>query len=152
MASSLELYVTRRQRWTVTVAGLQGISLDDLDAHHIRHWADGGDTSIENLVLLCRHHHRLVHEDGFGVERTTDGHIRFSRSDGRFIEEHPQLPVSGSVEGLLGPTHRRRNQETGEAIDASSWIIPGDTLDYGIAIEGLMRKGERESRCCQVNR
>lgn len=32
------------------------------DAHHVRHWADGGSTSLENLVLLCRHHHRTVHE------------------------------------------------------------------------------------------
>jgi len=110
-----------------------------VDAHHIRHWADGGDTSIDNLALLCRHHHRLVHEDGFGVERTADGSFRFSRADGRIIEEHPQLPANGSVDGLLGPTHRRGNRETGEAIDASSWIIPGDTLDYGMAIEGLMR-------------
>ena len=78
--------------------------------------------------------------------------IRFSRPDDRFIEEHPQLPASGSVEGLLGPTHRRGNRETGEAIDASSWIIPGDTLDYGIAIEGLMRKQERESGCSQAAR
>ncbi|MGH6820789.1 MAG: DUF222 domain-containing protein, partial [Methylocella sp.] len=33
-----------------------------VDAHHIHHWADGGATHINNLVLLCRHHHRLVHE------------------------------------------------------------------------------------------
>lgn len=32
------------------------------DAHHIRHWADGGSTSLDNLVLLRRHHHRAVHE------------------------------------------------------------------------------------------
>ena len=115
-----------------------------VDAHHIRHWADGGGTSVDNLVLLCRHHHRLVHEDGFGVERTAAGRIRFSRPDGRVVEEHPQLQASGSDEGLLGPMHRRRNRETDEAINAASWIIPGDTLDYGIAIEGLMHKRERE--------
>jgi hypothetical protein len=110
-----------------------------VDAHHIKHWADGGDTAIGNLVLLCRHHHRLVHEGGFGVERTTGGRIRFSRPDGRFIEEHPRLPATGNVEGLV-----QRNRETGEVIDASSWIVAGDTLDYGIAIEGLMRRRERE--------
>jgi hypothetical protein len=38
-----------------------------VDAHHIHHWADGGETHINNLVLLCRHHHRLVHEGGFGL-------------------------------------------------------------------------------------
>jgi hypothetical protein len=111
-----------------------------VDAHHIHHWADGGDTSIDNLLLLCRRHHRLVHEQGFGVERSADNDIRFTRLDGRVIEEHPQLPATGSIEGL-----QRGNHETGEAIDASDWIIPADSLDYGMAIEGLMWKRERES-------
>lgn len=31
------------------------------DAHHVQHWADGGSTSLDNLVLLCRHHHRTLH-------------------------------------------------------------------------------------------
>jgi len=118
-----------------------------VDAHHIRHWADGGDTSIDNLVLLCRHHHRLVHEGGFGVERTADNRIQFTRPDGRVIEEHPQPPASGSVDGL-----QRGNRETGKATDASSWIIPADTLDYGMAIEGLLWRRDRESRGCQAGR
>lgn len=37
------------------------------DAHHIRHWALGGETSLGNCILLCRHHHRLVHEGGWSV-------------------------------------------------------------------------------------
>jgi Domain of unknown function (DUF222)/HNH endonuclease len=37
------------------------------DAHHIRYWADGGDTSVENAVLLCRHHHTLIHRSGWNV-------------------------------------------------------------------------------------
>ena len=40
-----------------------------VDGHHIQHWADGGETSMENLVLLRRHHHRLIHEGGFSVQR-----------------------------------------------------------------------------------
>ena len=39
-----------------------------LQAHHRRHWAHGGETSLDNLVLLCWHHHRLVHEGGFTIE------------------------------------------------------------------------------------
>ena len=35
------------------------------DAHHVKHWADGGRTTIDNLVLLCRRHHRRVHEEGW---------------------------------------------------------------------------------------
>ncbi len=118
-----------------------------VDAHHIRHWADGGGTSIDNLVLLCRHHHRLVHEGGFGVERGADGRIRFSRPDGRVVDAHPRLPATGIINGLP-----MQNHETGESIDASAWIIPGDTLDYGLAIEGLMRKREREPCSCQAVR
>jgi hypothetical protein len=37
------------------------------DAHHVRHWADGGETSLSNCLLLCSHHHRLVHEGGWRV-------------------------------------------------------------------------------------
>jgi hypothetical protein len=50
------------------------------DAHHIRHWADGGTTSIDNLVLLCRRHHRLVHHRRFTVEMTNE-RPRFYRAD-----------------------------------------------------------------------
>src|SRR5262245_6378809 len=53
------------------------------DAHHVRHWADGGETSLSNLVLLCRPHHRAIHR-GFGVEMI-DGHPTFTRPDGSTI-------------------------------------------------------------------
>ena len=39
------------------------------DAHHIRHWSRGGRTDLKNLVLLCRHHHRLVHGPSWTIER-----------------------------------------------------------------------------------
>ncbi len=44
-----------------------GCGLRFTDAHHVRHWADGGETKLENLILLCRFHHRLVHEEGYTV-------------------------------------------------------------------------------------
>ncbi len=44
------------------------------DAHHIRHWADGGPTALANLVLLCGHHHRTVHSAGWRVAVAPDGH------------------------------------------------------------------------------
>jgi hypothetical protein len=55
-----------------------------VDAHHIRHWADGGDTSLENLTLLCWYHHRLVHEGRFEM-RNERGERYFVRPDGRVI-------------------------------------------------------------------
>jgi hypothetical protein len=53
------------------------------DAHHVRHWADGGATDLGNLVLLCRRHHRLIHA-GFGVEMV-HGRPVFRRPDGTVI-------------------------------------------------------------------
>jgi hypothetical protein len=44
------------------------------DAHHVRHWADGGPTDLDNLCLLCRYHHRLVHEHDHRITRTAGGY------------------------------------------------------------------------------
>jgi Domain of unknown function (DUF222)/HNH endonuclease len=43
------------------------------DAHHLRHWVDGGPTDLDNLALLCRAHHRAVHEGGWQLTRQPDG-------------------------------------------------------------------------------
>ena len=56
------------------------------DAHHIEHWSDGGATRLDNLVRLCRRHHRAVHEGGFGVIGGRDGVPTFLRPDGAPLE------------------------------------------------------------------
>jgi hypothetical protein len=56
------------------------------DAHHVRHWADGGETKLANLMLLCRPHHRLLHEGGFDLD-VTDGGPVFRRPDGSEIAD-----------------------------------------------------------------
>ncbi len=65
------------------------------DAHHIEHWADGGETKLSNLVLLCRRHHRLLHEGGFSVRKAEDGAVRFLDRRGRQIEQSPAPPPVG---------------------------------------------------------
>lgn len=60
-----------------------------VDAHHIHHWADGGHTDIANLVQLCRHHHRLVHEGGFTVEGAV-GALVFRAPNGRRLGLPPR--------------------------------------------------------------
>jgi hypothetical protein len=55
------------------------------EAHHLRHWANGGRTEPGNLTLLCSFHHRLLHEGGFRVRRGSDGSLEYLRSDGRVI-------------------------------------------------------------------
>ena len=53
-----------------------------IDMHHIKHWANGGETKPSNLVSLCRFHHRAVHEGGFNVEILDDGAFRFIDPNG----------------------------------------------------------------------
>jgi hypothetical protein len=56
------------------------------DAHHVRHWAQGGETTTANLVLLCRPHHRLVHHGSFRVS-IVHGAPSFSRADGAVLAD-----------------------------------------------------------------
>ena len=59
------------------------------DAHHAKHWADGGETSLANLVLLCRRHHRLVHRPGGFRLEMTDGRPVFRKEDGTLVGGPP---------------------------------------------------------------
>lgn len=68
-----------------------GCGLRFTDAHHVRHWADGGETKLENLLLLCAHHHRLVHEQGWRVEWWGRGADRAPA----FVDPRGQVHVGG---------------------------------------------------------
>ena len=63
-----------------------------IDGHHIRHWADGGETSLDNLVQLCRKHHRLVHEGGFACEKDDTGKVLFRNELGLVIDQNGYKP------------------------------------------------------------
>jgi hypothetical protein len=45
------------------------------EAHHLVHWLDGGPTDLDNLVLVCRAHHRAVHEGGWRLQHRPDGRL-----------------------------------------------------------------------------
>ena len=64
-----------------------------VEAHHIRHWIDGGETRLENLVLLCSAHHRLLHHGAFHMAIDDDA-VVFISNDGELIETtlQPQFP------------------------------------------------------------
>ncbi len=104
-----------------------------LHAHHIRHWAKGGPTTLENLVQLCSYHHRLVHEGGFRVESSDRGAVRFRRPDGRVVAPAPECRrVRGPA---LGEQHRARGIEVDQ--NTCRPLSAGDRLDYGLAVEVL---------------
>lgn len=102
---------------------------DYLDGHHIEHWAHGGETSEANLVLLCRHHHTLVHEGGYGVIRRGDGRLAFFRSDGRRIADAPRC-VGGRTDGVID-ANRRAGVPVGPDTAVTGW--QGDRLDLPLA-------------------
>jgi hypothetical protein len=87
-----------------------GCGLRFTDGHHIIHWADGGRTSLENTVLLCRHHHRLVHEDGWRMELQPDGRPTFYDRRGLPVPDVPQR-VPAAVADALVEQNRRRGIE-----------------------------------------
>ena len=61
-----------------------------LDAHHVVHWADGGETSLENTLLLCSRHHRLLHEGGFAIRADANGEWKFQNA-----RSMRQIPAGG---------------------------------------------------------
>src|SRR5205809_837978 len=113
-----------------------GLGLPFGQGHHIRHWANGGPTTLSNLAMLCRRHHRAVHEDGYQVERLPDGELQFRRPDGRlFPDVPPRAPVPPD------PAERLRAQNEAEDLHIHPRVaIPnwsGERLDLGWAIDVL---------------
>ena len=104
--------------------------------HHIRHWAHGGPTTLSNLAMLCRRHHRAVHEEGYLVERLRDGELRFRRPDGRLL---PDIPPAPPVPDDPVRALRMQNEAAGVQVDARTtcpgWL--GEHLDVGWAIDVL---------------
>ena len=108
------------------------------DAHHIEHWADGGETALDNLVLLCRRHHRAVHEEGFRITLDAAGDVHFTRPDGRPFPAAPPPPLwSGAP---LEPVMERLEQE-GVEIDSQAAVPAwrGERVDIGWAVGLLWR-------------
>ena len=109
-----------------------------VDAHHVRHWAHGGATALDNLILLCRRHHRAVHEDGFRVTLDAAGDVEFVRPDGRPM---PQAPAPPDWTGRpLAPVRARLERERIE-IDPDT-LTPdwrGERLDLEWVIHQLWR-------------
>ena len=104
-----------------------------LDGHHIRHWADGGETRLSNLVLLCRFHHRQVHEGRVQVRMLDDGALRFTGARGQELENAPT--VAGDPDALRR-AHERKGLDIHPGTAVTRWR--GERLDYDLAVWCLM--------------
>jgi hypothetical protein len=114
--------------------------------HHIRHWAHGGPTTLSNLTMLCRRHHRAVHEEGYQVKRLPGGDLEFKSPCGWVI---PEVPPSPELPTDPVAVIRAQNEANGLALDARTtmpgWL--GDRLKVGYAIDVLhpLATGERRA-------
>ncbi len=152
------LNIGRRTR-TVPTAIARALSIRDktcrvpgccetryLDAHHIKHWADGGDTSLDNLVTLCRKHHRVLHQGSFTVsmEKTITGQqLVFATPSGRKIR-NSFFPQFLNVSAETSADALRYVEPT---VDANT-CIPcwhGESCDYEMAVSALLRRDEHST-------
>jgi hypothetical protein len=104
-----------------------------LDAHHRTHWARGGETSLENLVLLCSHHHRLVHEGGYVIEDDQAGGLRFRNRHG-VLCPGVSRPPPGSADELIAQNHQRE-LTIGATTNRNGH---GDALELELAVAAVL--------------
>ena len=114
------------------------------DAHHVVHWADGGETKLANLASLCRFHHRAVHEEGFRVVADAAGQFRFLRPDGVALSAEP--PAVCWEGAPLAPTDARlaaAGVSIGPHTATPDWY--GESLDLAAALDVLWQPPAREA-------
>jgi 5-methylcytosine-specific restriction endonuclease McrA len=106
------------------------------EGHHVRHWANGGPTTLANLVLLCRRHHRVVHEEGYRVRPGPDERFEFRRPDGRLLPDVPAaVAVPQDPVTALRAGHEAQGLHLHARTACPSWL--GERPDTGWAIDVL---------------
>ena len=111
-----------------------------VEGHHIKHWADGGETKLDNLVTLCKYHHRELHKGKFFLSVNSElgrfaDRLCFSTVDQRRMLPNPvefSCACCGFdvLEKILPPTIDKNTAVT-------KWL--GEHMDLGMAVDGLLR-------------
>jgi hypothetical protein len=118
------------------------------EGHHVKHWADGGETKLSNLATLCGFHHRLVHEGGYGLTATDDGLFVFTRPNGRRVEENGAHCFRGNILPPVPSTYRGFEESLRDYLqkhEPGLTITPqtarcqwhGESMDFSQAIEAM---------------
>ena len=103
-----------------------------LDSHHILHWTKDGLTELPNLALLCKRHHRLVHEGGYTMSPARDGAWIFTRPTGDVVElptrpsaSHTELTRGNESEGRSAGREPYAPEGAGEGLDVDyvTWAL-----------------------------
>jgi hypothetical protein len=114
-----------------------------VDAHHIQHWADGGETSLANLVTLCRYHHRQLHRGSFSIrvgKSSAEDRLIFSTPSGRTIQTSffPQFPHVSAETSADALSCAATDIDAGTCV--TNWR--GEDCDYGMAIDALLERDQ----------
>jgi hypothetical protein len=116
-----------------------GCGLRFTEAHHVKHWADGGETSLRNTTLLCRAHHRAVHEGGVRVCLDVKGQVVFFTPRGKVLagapparaktEATPSSPSAKDIRlrHLAGAPRWTHDRDIPWTVEARAW----EALDSG---------------------
>ena len=118
-----------------------GCTRKRVDGHRMKHWADGGETSLDNLLCLCRRHHRYVHEYGFEIARAENGAPQFLDPSGVVI---PAAGLPSGADILAGFAWRAgRNGWSKATPECNGW--DGRPPDYGLAVGALLQADPESS-------
>jgi len=108
-----------------------------VDGHHIQHWADSGETSLDNLVMLCRHHHHLVHEGGFVCEKSPSGDIDFKDQREQVLEPFPTMPGVAANDDVQQWVDREFFEANIDSDSCTAKWHAGERLDWHAAVGSL---------------
>lgn len=102
-----------------------------VDVHHVQFVAAGGRTVLSNLATLCRAHHRMVHEGGFGLAMSPSGQVTVRTPDGNVVPPVPRPPAP------VGPDLREQHERTGRTVGPETLGYGGERYDLGLTIDAL---------------
>ncbi len=111
-----------------------------LHGHHIEHWLHGGETSLDNLVMLCTGHHHLVHEGGWTVTAEADGAFAFHSPAGKLLAPEPPRELVADTLDWLRECADERNLNLGPDANMPQW--DGKSPSYDCAVEWLLAAGQ----------
>lgn len=130
-----------------------------VDGHHIKHWADGGETKLDNLVTLCRYHHRELHKGNYFLclKPETDSPQRFAdRLCFSKVDRYFDAPFNRSDEFVIAPNPATFTCACCDASVLEKALLPsiyhsinantavtgwlGEQMDLSMAVDGLIYK------------
>ena len=118
------------------------------EAHHVKHWADGGETSLRNTLLLCRRHHRAVHEGRIKVSVNGDETVLFFTPKGRMLVDAPKRVARADPPKQRGCADTRKQRgapSTRERTMLSNGAALYRDADIPWEIEAAAREAVEES-------